>query len=112
MNITRKANKVNAEKWSRYKYNLTTGIGENGKRLTGCKEHIALSRKLAGEGMVLLENNGLLPLKPNTMVALFGIGSIDYVKGGGGSGMYTAITCAIFTKALCVRLRKSRFMSR
>lgn len=87
MNITRKANKVNAEKWSRYKYNLTTGIGENGKRLTGCKEHIALSRKLAGEGMVLLENNGLLPLKPNTTVALFGIGSIDYVKGGGGSGM-------------------------
>ena len=58
MNIARTANKVNAEKWSRYKYNLTTGIGENGKRLTGCKEHIALSRKIAGEGMVLLENNG------------------------------------------------------
>jgi len=87
MNIMRPSNRVSAEKWARYKYNLTTNIGENGSRITGCKEHIALSRKVAGEGMVLLENNGLLPLKPNTTVALFGIGSIDYVKGGGGSGM-------------------------
>lgn len=87
MNIMRKSNKIQAEKWARYKYNLTTNIGENGKRLTGCKEHIELSRRVAGEGMVLLENNGLLPLKENTAVALFGIGSIDYVKGGGGSGM-------------------------
>ncbi len=87
MNIVRKDHIVEAEKWARYKYNLTTNIGKNGKRLTGCTEHIALSRKVAGEGMVLLENNGLLPLKENTTVALFGIGSIDYVKGGGGSGM-------------------------
>ncbi len=86
MNIMREKNKVRAGKWARYQYNLTTGIGENGKRLTGCSEHIALSRKVAGEGMVLLENNGLLPLKNNITVALFGIGSIDYVKGGGGSG--------------------------
>ena len=87
MNITRESNKVKTEKWARYKYNLTTNLGENGKRLTGCKEYIELSRKTAGEGMVLLENNGLLPLKQGTTVALFGIGSIDYVKGGGGSGM-------------------------
>ena len=87
MNITRESNKVKTEKWARYKYNLTTNLGENGKRLTGCKEYIQLSRKTAGEGMVLLENNGLLPFKQGTTVALFGIGSIDYVKGGGGSGM-------------------------
>lgn len=87
MNITRESNKVKPEKWARYKYNLTTNLGENGQRLTGCKEYIELSRKTAGEGMVLLENNGLLPLKQGTTVALFGIGSIDYVKGGGGSGM-------------------------
>ena len=84
MNITRESNKVSAEKWARYRYNLTTNLGENGKRLTGCKEYIQLSRKTAGEGMVLLENNGLLPFKQGTTVALFGIGSIDYVKGGGG----------------------------
>ncbi|MBQ7769181.1 MAG: glycoside hydrolase family 3 C-terminal domain-containing protein [Oscillospiraceae bacterium] len=74
------------ERWARYKYNLTTNIGENGKRLTGCEEHIALSKAVAEEGMVLLENNGLLPLKEGTKVALFGVGSLDFVKGGGGSG--------------------------
>lgn len=72
MNIMRATSKVKAEKWARYKYNLTTPIGEDGKRLTGCQEHIDLSRKAAAEGMVLLENNGLLPLKENTTVALFG----------------------------------------
>lgn len=81
MNIMRDSNKVKSEKWARYKYNLTTNIGEDGKRLTGCKAHIELSRKVAAEGMVLLENNGILPLKEHTTVALFGIGSIDYVKG-------------------------------
>ena len=86
MNIMRESNKVQAEKWARYKYNLTTNIGENNTRITGCPEHINLSRKVGCEGMVLLENNGLLPLQENTTVALFGIGSIDYVKGGGGSG--------------------------
>lgn len=78
---------VRAGKWSRYRYNLISGMGENGKRMTGSVEHIALSRKAAQEGIVLLENNGLLPLKKGTTVALFGIGSLDYMKGGGGSGM-------------------------
>ena len=54
--------------------------------LTGCKEHIALSRRVASEGMVLLENDGILPLRRKTKLALFGVGSIDYIKGGGGSG--------------------------
>ena len=86
-----------AEKWARYKYNLTTAIGENGKRVTGSKEHIALSRRAAGEGMVLLENNGILPLKEGSKIALFGIGSLDYVKGGGGSGqVYCAYTRNIY----------------
>ncbi len=87
MNIMREGNKPIPEKWARYNYNLTTNIGKNGKRVTACKEHIALSKQIAEEGMVLLENNGLLPLKENTTVSLFGIGSLDYVKGGGGSGM-------------------------
>ncbi len=86
MNIMRETSKVNPEKWARYKYNRTDNIGENKARITGCKEHILLSKKIASEGMVLLENNGLLPLNKGTTVALFGIGSLDYVKGGGGSG--------------------------
>lgn len=102
MNIMRNSNKVKAEKWARYKYNLTTNIGEDGKRVTGCKKHIELSRKVATEGMVLLENNGLLPLKENTSVALFGIGSIDYVKGGGGSGMvYSKYVRNIYEGFMC-----------
>jgi beta-glucosidase-like glycosyl hydrolase len=45
-----------------------------------------LSRKIAGEGMVLLENHGALPLKHGQSVALFGNGQINFQKGGGGSG--------------------------
>lgn len=87
MNILRQDRKPIPERWARYSYNLSTPLGENGKRLSACDEHIALSRRVATEGMVLLENNGTLPLKEGTRVALFGIGSIDYVQGGGGSGM-------------------------
>ena len=86
MNVTRQSHKVNPQKWNRYRFNLTTPLGEGGKQLTGCAEHIALSRKIATEGMVLLENNGLLPLQSGTKVALFGVGTLEYIKGGGGSG--------------------------
>ncbi|MBR2387425.1 MAG: glycoside hydrolase family 3 C-terminal domain-containing protein [Clostridia bacterium] len=97
MNITRSNTIPKPEKWARYKYCLTNAIGEGGKHLAGCDEHIALSRKVADEGMVLLENNGILPLKEGTTVSLFGIGSIDYVKGGGGSGMvYSAYVRNIY----------------
>ena len=102
MNITRETNKVIPEKWARYKYNLTTNLGENGERLTGSKAHIELSRKTATEGMVLLENNGTLPLKEGTTVALFGIGSIDYVPGGGGSGrVYSEYVRNIYEGFMC-----------
>ena len=46
-----------------------------------------LARKAAAEGMVLLKNEGnLLPLKPGTKVALYGVGASRTVKGGTGSG--------------------------
>lgn len=102
MNLMRPRYKVQPKKWSRYNYNLTTPIGENGQRISGCEEHIALSRRVAGEGMVLLENNGLLPLKEGTTVSLFGIGSLDYVKGGGGSGqVYCAYVRNVYEGFLC-----------
>ena len=74
------------EKWARVKYQPNLPLYE-GKYVTACAEHIALSKEAAAEGMVLLKNeNHVLPLAKGTKVALFGKGSFDYVKGGGGSG--------------------------
>ena len=49
-------------------------------------KHRKLARKAAAEGMVLLENNGVLPLPNNKAIALYGAGAIYTVKGGTGSG--------------------------
>ncbi|SFH69379.1 beta-glucosidase [Pseudobutyrivibrio sp. OR37] len=73
------------QKWSRLLYQPALPL-KGDRRVTGCEEHIQLSRKAAEEGMVLLENDGTLPLSKERPVALFGKGSVDYVKGGGGSG--------------------------
>ena len=44
-------------------------------------------RRLAGECMIILENDGVLPLKAGTKkIALFGIGARHTIKGGTGSG--------------------------
>ena len=77
-------------KWSRVQFQPGVGLGENGSRVTASKEHIALSCEAAREGMVLLKNeNQVLPLQKGARVALFGKATIDYVKGGGGSGDVT-----------------------
>ena len=50
------------------------------------KRHAALARKAAAAGIVLLRNDGVLPLAPDKPVALFGAGAGHTVKGGIGSG--------------------------
>ena len=48
--------------------------------------HAKLVREAAPEGMVLLENNGVLPFNGVKKVALYGTGSYDFIAGGTGSG--------------------------
>ena len=75
------------EKWARIKYQPCIPLGDNNSKITGCKKHIELSRRAAGEGIVLLKNSdNVLPLKKGAKIAVFGKAQIDYVKGGGGSG--------------------------
>ena len=77
------------EKWTRIAHQPCLPMGKDGRRVTACEEHIALSLA-AAEGMVLLKNEGeVLPLSVGTKLAVFGKGQIDYVRGGGGSGEVT-----------------------
>ena len=49
-------------------------------------EYIAAARETIAEGMVLLENNGALPLKKDENLAVFGRIQEHYYKSGTGSG--------------------------
>ncbi len=78
------------ERWGRAWYQPCLPLGGDGTRVTGSQEHIQLSRQAAREGMVLLKNQGrALPLEKGEKLALFGKATMDYVKGGGGSGNVT-----------------------
>ena len=74
------------KKWTRAWYQPNLPL-RGREYVTAGEDHIRLSAEAAGEGMVLLKNeNRILPLPEGASVALFGKGSLDYVKGGGGSG--------------------------
>lgn len=78
------------ERWGRAWYQPCLPLSGDGTRVTGSQEHIQLSRQAAREGMVLLKNQGrALPLEKGAKLALFGKATMDYVKGGGGSGDVT-----------------------
>ncbi len=75
------------DKYARFRFQPCLPLGEGGKKATASKEHIALSRYAAAQGMVLLKNeNNTLPLEKGQSIALFGKATIEYIKGGGGSG--------------------------
>ena len=48
--------------------------------------HAKVTRQSSTEGMVLLKNNGALPIRDLKTVALFGVNSYDFLSGGLGSG--------------------------
>jgi len=75
------------DKYARFRYQPCLPLGKDGRRVTASDEHINLSRTAATEGIVLLKNeNNALPLKKGETIALFGKATIEYIKGGGGSG--------------------------
>ncbi|MBQ9914893.1 MAG: glycoside hydrolase family 3 C-terminal domain-containing protein, partial [Clostridia bacterium] len=86
------------EKWARINYQPSLPLGDNFSRVTGCQRHIDVARRAAIEGTVLLKNEGgVLPFAKGTKLAIFGLAQIDYVKGGGGSGMvYSAYVRNIY----------------
>ena len=50
------------------------------------KAHAAITRQSSTEGMVLLKNDDVLPIRDLKTVALFGVNSYDFMSGGLGSG--------------------------
>jgi len=48
--------------------------------------HAQVTRQSSTEGMVLLKNTGILPIRNLKTVALFGVNSYDFFSGGLGSG--------------------------
>ncbi|MEY8326814.1 glycoside hydrolase family 3 C-terminal domain-containing protein [Lachnospiraceae bacterium 54-11] len=65
------------------------------------KRNLDFCRKIAAEGMVLLENNGVLPMElKGKRIALFGNGARHTVPGGTGSGEVNARTITTVEQGL------------
>ena len=62
-------------------------VGNNGFGSMNSPEHVAAARKIAQEGIVLLKNNGLLPLVPkdNMKILVVGENATRSLCEGGGS---------------------------
>jgi beta-glucosidase len=63
-----------------------TAVARESRREIDWEKHSEIAYRAAVEGVVLLKNNGILPLKPGTRVAIFGTGQVETFKSGMGSG--------------------------
>lgn len=64
------------------------------------RKHAKMAQEFAGECMVLLENDGVLPLEEIGNIALFGSGARHTVKGGTGSGDVNSRTIVTIEQAV------------
>ena len=87
-------------RFERYLYNYANPLGKNGRRITESKKHLCVAKELATEGIVLLKNDGTLPLKRGERLCVFGRGSGEWIFGGGGSGAVRATQKISLTDAL------------
>ena len=62
---------------------MNNTINDNAPNL---KKHAEIVRKKGSEGMVLLKNEDVLPLKKNYTISLIGVTSFNLISGGIGSG--------------------------
>ncbi len=76
----------NAGRILRYVTRTLSYKGHTAPDSTDLKAHAAVSRRVASEGIVMLKNNGALPLAPQSRTALYGLGSYALISGGTGSG--------------------------
>lgn len=99
------------KKWNRINYQPNLPLYEGQTKVTESKEHIELSKNAAKEGMVLLKNEEeVLPLQRGSRIALFGKGTFDFVKGGGGSGdVSVSYKCNLYDGLVSLKDRVSVF---
>lgn len=64
------------------------------------RRNAEISYRSAMAGMVLLENNGALPIARGGKIALYGIGAVRTVRGGTGSGDLKQCACHILSVLL------------
>ncbi len=67
---------VNSPSFKGYKYSSQPDL----------EAHAKVAYEAGIEGVILLKNEGVLPLKEDARIALFGTGQIETIKGGTGSG--------------------------
>lgn len=66
--------------------NFLSEAPTNEEALTATQKSADLTQEVEEEGIIMLTNNGSLPLNGQTKVNVFGTGSIDFTYGGTGSG--------------------------
>ena len=81
-----------------YRELITVYFSGSGTVSSEASETLCL--EIEREGMVLLKNEGLLPLAEKSAISVFGQDSVDFVYGGAGSGSVDASRAANLKQAL------------